>query len=157
LTGYSKDRGIDVFLQKGNEVIGVQVKRTKRAIGVEQIVHLAGALVLNSCTRGVFVTTSRFTKDAERTSKEYASKLHTLPIELINSEQFFDALSIAQRERYQSIDEIYLSHIRYNLDEIELHNFWDEVFDGMFDDMFRFDIRATNSIKDLWRRWFRKS
>src|SRR5438552_12131267 len=45
VTAYSKDGGIDVFLERGTERIGVQVKRYKHVIGVEQVRSLVGALV----------------------------------------------------------------------------------------------------------------
>jgi restriction system protein len=50
-TNYSGDDGIDVFMTKGTEIVGVQVKRYKGAIGVEQIRELAGALLLNDLTK----------------------------------------------------------------------------------------------------------
>ena len=60
VTAYSGDDGIDVILTSGEETVGVQVKRYKNKINVEQIRSLAGALVLKGLTRGIFVTTSTF-------------------------------------------------------------------------------------------------
>jgi restriction system protein len=65
LTAYSGDGGIDVFLDGPSEtLIGVQVKRWKHAIKVEQINALTGALLIHDCTAGVFVTTSEYQRGA---------------------------------------------------------------------------------------------
>lgn len=60
VTSYSSDGGIDVILDRDSETIGVQVKRTTRAIEVEQIRTFTGALVLRSMNHGMFVTTSSY-------------------------------------------------------------------------------------------------
>ncbi|HEY0349554.1 MAG TPA: restriction endonuclease, partial [Pyrinomonadaceae bacterium] len=65
LTSYRGDNGIDVFLEKDGDIIGVQVKRTALAIEAEQIRALTGSLVLRGITRGCFVTTSRFRSGAK--------------------------------------------------------------------------------------------
>ncbi len=103
VTGYSGDNGIDVILSSGKETIGVQVKRYKNKIDVEQIRSLAGALVLNGLTRGIFVTTSTFESGAHSTSDRYSQRGY--PIELIDAQRFFDALCLSQREMYRSWDE----------------------------------------------------
>jgi len=41
VTSYSGDGGIEVILERGDETIGVQVKRYKSAIDAEQIRSLA--------------------------------------------------------------------------------------------------------------------
>ncbi len=96
VTGYSNDGGIDVVLGKPNEeLIGVQVKRYKDKIKVEQIRSFAGALLLNGYNKGIFVTTSDFQPGAVKASKVFKAK--TLPIKLLNSEKFYDALKISQK------------------------------------------------------------
>src|SRR5262245_61007924 len=99
-TAYSGDDGIDVILRNADETIGVQVKRYKDNIEVEQIRSLAGALVLNGFTRGMFVTTSAFQRGAPTT----AAKLETrgYKIELVDAQRFYNALQIAQREMFSS-------------------------------------------------------
>jgi restriction system protein len=99
-TGYS-DHGIDVILEKPSEKpVGVQVKAYKatRRIEAEQIRSLAGALVLNGYTKGIFVTTSSFRSGAIATAARYRT-LGT-PIELLNAEQFLEALGVAQRRSF---------------------------------------------------------
>jgi restriction system protein len=94
-TAYSNDGGIDVVLHDGGGAcIGVQVKRLKHAVQVEQIGAFLGALTLGGYARGAFVTSSRFSKGAVRAA-ERSSELH-VPIELIDADKFFDALSYAQ-------------------------------------------------------------
>jgi len=96
-TAYTGDGGIDIVLldQSGNE-IGVQVKRWRRSIDVEQIRSLVGALVLKGSTRGIFVTTSSFQKGASSTAS--VAELMGHPIELIDGARFLDALGIANRK-----------------------------------------------------------
>jgi restriction system protein len=99
VTAYSGDDGIDAFLEKGGQTVGVQVKRYRSKIQVEQIRSLAGALLLNGLTKGIFVTTSSFQSGAQRTVDRLVSKGYA--IELMDSARLFDALKIAQREKYR--------------------------------------------------------
>jgi restriction system protein len=100
VTAYSGDDGLDVLLDGPSDVlIGVQVKRYRNSIEVEQIRSLTGALVLGGLTRGIFVTTSTFQKGAEDTAERVATRGYQ--IELMNADRFYDALKIAQRSRYQ--------------------------------------------------------
>ena len=94
VTGHSGDDGIDVVLQRNDSVIGVQVKRYKHAIKVEQIRSLAGALVLNGMTEGIFVTTSRFQSGAEDTVSRYHER--GFAIQLWDASRFYEALQIAE-------------------------------------------------------------
>jgi restriction system protein len=95
VTGYSNDGGIDVVLHNGaGELIGVQVKRYNRRVGVSYIREFTGALVLGGYTRGIFVTTSDFQAGAQKVASISADK--GFPIELQNADRFFGALHIAQ-------------------------------------------------------------
>jgi restriction system protein len=95
VTAPSGDWGIDVYLEDiDGSLIGVQVKRWKGAINVEQITALTGALVINNCTRGVFVTTSRFRPGAVVAAARSSSC--GFPAELINGKKFYELLRIAQ-------------------------------------------------------------
>jgi len=67
VTGCAGDGGIDVILDGPNDIlIGVQVKRYKGSVKVEQIRSLTGALLINGMTGGVFVTTSSFQSGARK-------------------------------------------------------------------------------------------
>jgi len=103
-TAYSGDGGIDVILydNKGS-LIGIQVKRYKDKIEAEQIRSLVGAMVLGGYTKGMFITTSEFQKGAINAAKLSDSK--GIAIELLNGEDFFSALKIAQKNTYALDDE----------------------------------------------------
>lgn len=90
VTSYSNDGGIDAFLMKDDETIGVQVKRYGKQIEVEQIRALAGALVLKGLTKGIFVTTSTFRSGAKKAIGEY--KYRGYKIELIDADRFLSML-----------------------------------------------------------------
>lgn len=94
-TAYSGDGGIDVVLDGSNgSTIGVQVKRYKGRIAVDQIRELTGALVIEGHTRGVFVTTSDFQAGAGATAQRSAERGY--PIDLVDAAAFLGALKIAQ-------------------------------------------------------------
>lgn len=101
VTAYSADGGIDVILRHSNDITtGIQVKRVKSAIEVEQIRALAGALMLGGHTQGVFVTTSHFRSGAISTAKRLRHL--AMPVELIDATRFLQALRITQRPAYES-------------------------------------------------------
>jgi restriction system protein len=102
VTARSGDGGIDVVLDgRNNSVIGVQVKRYRGKIQVEQIRAFVGALYLKKMTRGIFVTTSSFQSGADKVAK--LSKSRGIPIELVDAERFYQALGIAQRATYKCV------------------------------------------------------
>lgn len=101
-TAYIGDKGVDVILDgPDGSTVGVQVKRYKkeRRIEAEQIRSLAGALLQNGHTKGIFVTTSKYRRGAKEAAREFASKGY--PIELIDAERFLAALGIAQHNSFQ--------------------------------------------------------
>lgn len=105
VTAYSGDDGVDVILDGPSDtIVGVQVKRYRDVIAVEELRALVGALVIGGMTSGVFVTTSTFTSGAARTIDMAAA--HGVKVELYDAPRFYDALKIAQRAAYQSGDEL---------------------------------------------------
>jgi len=94
VTAYQRDGGIDVILSKGTATIGVQVKRQKARIEAEQIRALAGALILEGHTAGVFVTTAAFRAGAITAASNFSSK--GIPIELVDAHRLYDALKLVQ-------------------------------------------------------------
>jgi restriction system protein len=95
VTGYSRDGGIDVVLDgKAGERIGIQVKRYRNRITVEQIRAFIGALVVGGFTRGIFVTTSDYQPGVLPLVRRAANKC--APIDLYNAGTFFAALKVAQ-------------------------------------------------------------
>lgn len=102
-TAYSRDGGIDVILSSGSEErIGVQVKRQKNSVSVEQIRAFLGALVLGGFRRGVFVAASRLRNEAVRAARTAEV---IAPIELVDCERFFDALGCAQLSQAPAPDQ----------------------------------------------------
>ena len=75
VTQKSNDEGIDGIINEdrlGLDVIYVQAKRWQSTIGRVEIQNFVGALVGKHATKGVFITTSDFHKNAV----EYAKSVH---------------------------------------------------------------------------------
>jgi restriction system protein len=84
--GKSGDEGIDGIIKEdrlGLDIIYVQAKRWENTVGRPEIQKFAGALQGQRAKKGVFITTSDFSKDAH----DYASRIDT-KIVLIDGEQF---------------------------------------------------------------------
>lgn len=65
--GKSGDGGIDGIIKEdrlGLDVIYVQAKRWENVVGRPEIQKFVGALTGNRAQKGVFITTSKFSKDA---------------------------------------------------------------------------------------------
>lgn len=72
--GKSGDEGIDGIIKEdklGLDTIYIQAKRWKGVVGRPEIQKFAGALLGQKASKGVFITTSSFTKEAE----EYAASV----------------------------------------------------------------------------------
>lgn len=121
VTGYTKDGGIDVIFDGPNgELIGIQVKRYRNNISVGLIREFTGALVMAGLTKGIFVTTSGFTRDAREGAS--AATERDYRIELIDAERFFNALELVQRRCYQDKEELIASIGTPYLQRISLTN-----------------------------------
>jgi restriction system protein len=109
--GEEGDDGIDVILESSEGTIGIQVRRYKKSLRIEAdaIRSLAGALLLGGHTKGIFITTSKFRRGATRTAERYTAMGR--PVELVNADQFFQKLGIAQLKRVDITDERINSHI----------------------------------------------
>ena len=67
VVGKSGDGGIDGIIKQdklGLDAIYVQAKRWKDGVGSPEIMKFSGSLTKRHANRGVFITTSTFTKDA---------------------------------------------------------------------------------------------
>lgn len=115
VTGRTGDDGIDVILRRDDREIGVQVKRVKGSIQVEQIRSLAGALILSNFTEGIFITTSTFQRGAQGTVDRYLTCQRPVSIKLIDALRFYDALKLAQRYLPRILEEIDLEKVRNNM------------------------------------------
>jgi restriction system protein len=109
--GEEGDDGIDVILESSERTIGIQVRRYKKSLRIEAdaIRSLAGALLLGGHTKGIFITTSKFRRGATRTAERYTAMGRS--VELVNADQFFQKLGIAQLKRVDITDERINSYI----------------------------------------------
>ncbi len=83
--GRSGDEGIDGFINEdrlGLDVIYIQAKRWQATIGRPDIQKFAGALQGHRAKKGIFITTSEFSREAE----DYVAKIDS-KIVLIDGEQ----------------------------------------------------------------------
>ena len=83
--GRSGDEGIDGIIKEdrlGLDVIYIQAKRWENAVGRPEVQKFAGALQGQRARKGILITTSSFTKDAQ----DYASKIESKII-LIDGER----------------------------------------------------------------------
>lgn len=89
--GRSGDGGIDGIIKEdklGLDVVYIQAKRwDSNAIGRPDVMQFAGALQAQKASKGIFITTSRFTDDARRYIMQIGSK-----IVLIDGEQLADLM-----------------------------------------------------------------
>lgn len=84
-TRYRGDEGIDGIIKEdklGLDVIYIQAKRWENVIGRPEVQKFVGALAGQRAKKGVFITTSHFTKEAN----EYAAQMDT-KIVLIDGEK----------------------------------------------------------------------
>jgi restriction system protein len=123
-TASSGDDGIDVVLEKEGTRIGIQVKRYKNKVQVKELRELAGALMFDGMTKGIFITTSDFTTGAPRTVSTFQRR--GFQIELINGEHFLNQLEIAQRAMYKNREEFDETEILKHLVEIESSTTWED-------------------------------
>ena len=83
--GKTADEGIDGIIKEdrlGLDIIDIQAKRWANTVGRPEIQKFAGALQGQRAKKGVFITTSTFTKGA----REYSSKIEN-KIVLVDGEQ----------------------------------------------------------------------
>lgn len=120
ITSRSNDGGLDVIgMDNFGDAFGVQVKRYRGAIQIEQLRSFVGALVLHGIPQGVYVTTSTFTSGARSVCQKAASQ--GIKLSLIDSERLFEMLKIAQ---IKDFDEEQLPNLVLNYSKkIEALNF----------------------------------
>lgn len=112
--GKSGDGGIDGIIKEdrlGLDVIYLQAKRWEASVSRPEIQKFAGALLGNQARKGVFITTSDFTKEA----KEYVKTISSNII-LINGEELAELMidynvgvSVATTYEIKKIDSDYFS------------------------------------------------
>ena len=108
--GRSGDGGIDGVINEdrlGLDAIYLQAKRWSNVVGRPDIQQFVGALAGQRASKGVFITTSRFTQEA----REYASTNTQYKVVLIDGERLADLMiehdlgvSVAATYRLKRID-----------------------------------------------------
>lgn len=91
VTQKSADGGIDGVIKEdclGLDMIYIQAKRWQTSVGRPEIQQFCGAMNHKGVIKGVFVTTSSFTKDA----KEFAESLSNQRIRLIDGKYLADLM-----------------------------------------------------------------
>mgnify|MGYP000886314666 CR=1 FL=1 len=112
--GRSGDGGIDGIINEdrlGLDAIYLQAKRWEGVVGRPEIMRFVGALAGQRATKGVFITTSRFTQEA----KEYASNSQ-YKVVLMDGERLADLMieldlgvSVAATYQLKRIDSDFFS------------------------------------------------
>lgn len=77
VVGRSGDGGIDGIIKEdklGLDVIYIQAKRQQNNVGVDRVRDFTGALESKGAQKGIFITTSDFTRDAKKFVEELSSK-----------------------------------------------------------------------------------
>jgi len=103
--GKSHDGGIDGYISQdklGLEMIYIQAKRQQNTVGIKEIQSFVGALQSKKARKGVFITTSIFSRDAEA----YVKTIDTR-IALINGKKLTE-LMIDYNLGVSSTDKIYM-------------------------------------------------
>lgn len=86
--GQSGDGGIDGIIKEdklGLDVIYIQAKRWEGVVGAREIRNFVGSLVGQKANKGVFITTSDFTKDAFEYVKTITHKVILIDGEMLTS------------------------------------------------------------------------
>ncbi|MBT3923791.1 MAG: restriction endonuclease [Nitrospina sp.] len=104
VVGKSGDEGIDGLIKEdrlGLDVIYIQAKRWENTIGRQEIQKFAGALQGKRAKKGVFITTSDFTKTAYQFVKSIESKIILIDGEKLTQLMIDYDLGVSLTESYQ--------------------------------------------------------
>lgn len=114
VVGRSGDEGIDGVIKEdrlGLDTIYVQAKQWQNPVGRPKLMEFVGALKGQKASRGVFITTSKFTNDAI----DYVSKVDSRVV-LIDGDQlaelmidFHIGVSVSKTYEIQRLDSDYFS------------------------------------------------
>ena len=110
VTGRTSDGGIDGALYEdriGLGVIYLQAKRWNRPVGRPEIQQFAGALTGRGVGRGIFLTTSRFTKQAIEYAEDLSIRISLIDgLDLVELMYDYDlGFSIAKSIDIKGLDE----------------------------------------------------
>jgi restriction system protein len=91
----SHDGGIDVFgLDEQGVPFGIQVKRYRNKVRIEEIRSFLGALLLHGNAHGVFVTTSTFSNGVCRLKRQ--AGMVGIQLDCVDAERLLEMIKVAQ-------------------------------------------------------------
>lgn len=98
-----QDGGIDIFgWDREGVPFGVQVKRYRNKVRIEEVRAFLGALLLQGFLRGVFVTTSGFTRGV--TGLQHQARLKGIQLSCIDASRLLEMLKVAQVKDFDVAD-----------------------------------------------------
>ncbi len=114
IVGKSGDAGIDGIIKEdklGLDTIYVQAKRWDNVVGRPEIQRFAGALLGRKARKGIFITTSSFTKEAREYAEGIEAKLILLDGEALALHMLENNLGVTTTHTYEikKIDSDYFS------------------------------------------------
>lgn len=102
--GQSGDEGIDGIIKEdrlGLDIIYIQAKRWQGTVGRPEIQKFAGALLGKSAKKGIFLTTSGFSKEAIDYATAIESKIVLIDGEKLASLMFDFGVGVSQVATYE--------------------------------------------------------
>jgi len=102
-TDYIKDEGVDAIIKEdklGLDVIYVQAKRWKNTVGRPDIQAFTGSLEGKKARKGVFITTSRFTKEAHEFVRHIEKKIILIDGELLGKYMLEHNVGMSEDRKY---------------------------------------------------------
>lgn len=119
VVGRSGDDGVDVIINQdalGLEKVYVQAKRWRQSVGSGEIRNFSGSLQLQGAAKGVFVTTSHFTKSAKDTADRISQTNQTILLmdgQELASLMFDRNVGVVTEQTYaiKKLDENYFAEI----------------------------------------------
>lgn len=102
--GQSGDEGIDGIIKEdrlGLDIIYIQAKRWQGTVGRPEIQKFAGALLGKSAKKGIFLTTSGFSKEAIDYATAIESKIVLIDGEKLSSLMFDFGVGVSQVATYE--------------------------------------------------------
>ncbi len=112
--GKSGDGGIDGIIKEdklGLDVIYIQAKRWENPVGSKEIRNFVGSLVGHKANKGVFITTSSYTKDALEYVRTINHKVILIDGELLTELMIENNIGVSKVQSYEikKIDSDYFS------------------------------------------------
>ncbi|MGJ5818779.1 restriction endonuclease [Paludibaculum fermentans] len=116
VVGKSGDGGIDGIIKQdklGLDAIYVQAKRWKDVVGSPEIMKFSGSLTRRHASRGVFITTSTFTKDALEFVEAIPQKIVLIDGKLLASLMIEHDVGVSSTKAYtlKRLDQDYFENL----------------------------------------------